>query len=71
MKTAPDLGVILRSRPDYWPAGQRYDTPNLKIVSPFQLSDVVDILQSRGWTDPELKGFLGENMRRVIERVWN
>ena len=70
MKSAPDLGAILRSRPDFWPAGQRYDTPELKIVSPTQLPDVLAILQSRGWSDNDLKGFLGENMARVVREVW-
>jgi len=70
MKSAPDLGAILRSRPDYWPAGQQYDTPNLKIVSPVQLPDVLSILHSRGWNDDDLKGFLGENMLRVAQQVW-
>lgn len=70
MKSAPDLSAILKSRPDYWPTGQRYDTPGLKIVSPTQLPEVLTILQSRGWSDNDLKGFLGENMRRVVEHVW-
>jgi len=70
MSRAPDLGAILRSRPDYWPAGQQYDTPGLRIVSPIQLPEVLEILRSRGWADDELCGFLGRNFMRVVEKVW-
>ena len=37
-----DVGSILKSRPDYWPAGQRYDTPDIKHAGPPQLPDLVD-----------------------------
>lgn len=69
-KTAPDLGEILRSRPDYWPAGQRYDTPSIKLVSPGQLPGICAILAKRGWSRADLEGFLGGNFMRVAEEVW-
>jgi microsomal dipeptidase-like Zn-dependent dipeptidase len=71
MKSATDLGAILSSRPDYWPAGQQYDTPELKIFSPNQLIDALVILQARGWSDAQLQGFLGENFMRVVEKTWH
>lgn len=71
MESAPDLGAILRGRPDYWPPGNGYDTPSLKLFAPSQLADVVVILASRGWRMPELSGFLGGNFRRVVERTWH
>lgn len=70
MNPAPDLGAILRSRPDYWPRGQRYDTKNINLFSPAQLQDVLVILRARGWSDAELQGFLGCNFIRVVEAVW-
>lgn len=70
MDPPPDIGAILRSRPDYWPPGQRYDTPGIKLFSPVQLPDVVEILQARGWNTEDLQGFLGGNFRRVAAQVW-
>ncbi len=70
MAAAPDLGAILRSRPDYWPAGQQYDTPGIRIFSPAELPEVVCILRDRGWRDGDLKGFLGENIARVAAQTW-
>lgn len=65
-----DIGVILRSRPDYWPAGQRYDTPDIKHAGPSQLPDIVDGLIDCGFEDGEIRDFLGENFRRVALRTW-
>lgn len=70
MSRAPDLGTILRSRPDYWPVEQQYDTPGLRIVSPKQLPQVLEILRLRNWSDDELRGLLGKNFERVVSQVW-
>ena len=35
--TGLDLSAILASRPDFWPAGQAYDTPHISHASPSQL----------------------------------
>ena len=65
-----DIGAILRSRPDYWPAGQLYDTPDIKHASPSQLPGLVDGLFDRGFSDDEIRGVLGENFRRVALAAW-
>jgi membrane dipeptidase len=65
-----DVGAILRSRPDYWPAGQFYDTPHIKHASPSQLPSLVDGLYDRGFNDNEIRGILGQNFRRVAALVW-
>lgn len=70
MKSAPDLGSILRSRPDYWPVGQRYDTAGIKIVSPAQIPSICTILASRGWTRYDLEGLLGRNFFSLAQRIW-
>jgi len=70
-KDAADLTSILASRPDYWPAGQRYDTPDIKLFSPANMAEVLCLLRQRGWSDSELHGFLGGNFRRVAEQVWH
>jgi membrane dipeptidase len=70
-KAAVDLNFILASRPDYWPSGQRYDTPNIELFSPANMAAVLCLLRQRGWSDTELHGFLGGNFRRVAEQVWH
>ena len=65
-----DVGAILSSRPDYWPAGNLYDTPHIGHAAPSQLPAVVDGLIAHGFTDEEIRGILGENFRRVAAAVW-
>ncbi len=65
-----DIGVILRSRPDFWPAGQQYDTRGIKHAGPAQLPPLVDALLSAGFGDDDIRGFLGENFRRVAASAW-
>jgi membrane dipeptidase len=65
-----DIGVILRSRPDYWPAGQQYDTPGIKHAGPAQLPDLINALAGSGFDEADIRGFLGENFRRVAIRAW-
>ena len=65
-----DIGAILRSRPDYWPAGNAYDTPGIKHAAPSQLPGLVDGLTERGFGDTEIRGLLGENFRRVAAAAW-
>lgn len=67
----PDsLGAILRARPDYWPAGQGYDTRSIKLVSPDQLPGICRILAGRGWSPDDLRALLGGNFLRVASTVW-
>jgi membrane dipeptidase len=65
-----DIGVILRSRPDYWPAGQQYDTRGIKHAGPQQLLDLVENLAQAGYGDSEIRGMLGENFKRVAASAW-
>jgi membrane dipeptidase len=65
-----DIGVVLRSRPDYWPQGQAYDTPKIKHAGPSQLPDIVRGLTEHGFNDDEIRGFLGENFKRVASLTW-
>ena len=65
-----DVGEILKSRPDFWPAGQQYDTPAIKHVSPAQVPDLTAGMAQRGFSDSEIRGVLGENFRRVAAVVW-
>jgi membrane dipeptidase len=65
-----DIGAILRNRPDFWPAGNLYDTLNIKHAGPSQLPGLVDGLYDRGFSDNEIRGILGENFRRVASVAW-
>jgi len=68
--TGLDIGTILSSRPDFWPAGQRYDTPGIKHAGPSQLRGLVDCLNDHGFSDSQIRGILGENFRRVAAIAW-
>jgi membrane dipeptidase len=65
-----DISVILRSRPDYWPSGQQYDTRDIRHAGPAQLPALIDALADTGFDDSAIRGFLGENFRRVAASAW-
>ena len=65
-----DLGAILRARPDYWPAGQQYDTLNIGHSGPSRIPDLVHGMQARGISESEIRGILGENFARVARESW-
>jgi membrane dipeptidase len=69
-ETGLDIGTILSSRPDFWPAGQRYDTPGIKHAGPSQLPGLVDCLADHGFDDDQIRGILGENFHRVASIAW-
>jgi len=68
--TGLDIGTILSSRPDFWPDGQRYDTPGIKHAGPSQLPGLVDFLNDQGYSDSQIRGVLGENFHRVASIAW-
>ncbi len=65
-----DISEILKSRPDYWPAGQGYDTINIKHAGPQQLTDLSHQLRQHGFNDDDIRGIFGENFRRVAMACW-
>ena len=69
-KVDVDIGVILRSRPDYWPAGQQYDTRGIEHAGPAQLPELINALADSGFDDAAVRGFLGENFHRVADAAW-
>lgn len=69
-KVDVDIGAILRSRPDYWPAGQQYDTRRIKHAGPQQLKGLVANLSTAGFSDDDIRGILGDNFRRVAADAW-
>lgn len=65
-----DIGAILRARPDYWPAGQQYDTRNIGHAGPSKIPDLIDGMQVNGFSESEIVGVLGENFARIAKQSW-
>ena len=66
-----DIGTILTSRPDYWPAGNGYNTPGIKHAGPAQIVEIVSALTDLEFSANEIKGILGENFKRIASMVWS
>lgn len=65
-----NLSSILIGNPTYWPKGNKYDTKNIQLFSPFQLPKLIQILKNRGWDEDSLINFLGKNFERIAKEVW-
>ncbi len=65
-----DIGEILKSRPDYWPPGQGYDTPAIGHAGPAQLPELAEMLHDHGLGEDDISGILGGNFHRVASAVW-
>ena len=65
-----DLAEGLSARPDYWPPGQLYDTPNIKVAEPKQIAEICREVHARGFSATEITGILGGNFLRVASQVW-
>lgn len=66
-----DIGAILRARPDYWPAGQQYDTRNIAHVGPSRIPDLVAGMLTYGLSEDDITGVLGGNFARVAKQSWS
>lgn len=66
-----DIAEILRSRPDFWPAGQKYDTKGIKHTHPAQIPEIVDRLCDAEFSDDAILGIVGENFRRIAAASWD
>jgi len=66
-----DIGTILTSRPDFWPAGNGYNTHGIKHAGPSQIFEIVASLTALGFNARENEGILGENFKRIASMVWS
>ncbi|MDT9600517.1 dipeptidase [Sphingosinicella rhizophila] len=64
-----DMEAQLLAARDTWPEGFGYQ-PGNRYLAPGDLPHIVDQLLMRGWSDADVRGFLGGNFLRVAERVW-
>ena len=69
--TGIDVGEILKARPDFWPAGNMYDTKGIAHAGPEILPGLVEKLWHRGFNEKDIRGILGGNFRRVAAAVWD
>ncbi len=65
-----DVGTILAARPDFWPAGNGYDTPGIKHAGPSQIIEIFAGLSDLGFDIEDIKGILGGNFKRIASIVW-
>jgi membrane dipeptidase len=61
---------LLTSDDSYWPAGNGYDTPNIRFAEPEQVPELATQLLSRGYSDADVRAILGGNFLRVARQVW-
>lgn len=52
-----------------WPAGFGYDT-SMKLMPVDDFPRITEQLLRRGYSDQDIRGILGENLRRVARAVW-
>jgi membrane dipeptidase len=63
------LQYVAQLNADKWPKSGGYTNPDIKQVAPEDLPRITDSLLKKGFTDPEVKGILGENFLRVFKDV--
>jgi len=65
-----DLSSTLAGRPDYWPAGQQYDTKGITASQPSQFEEVISLMRKAGFHTSEIRAIVGGNFLRVAGEVW-
>ena len=63
------LGSLLSGNTNYWPSGNGYDRM-LAFMSPDVLPRITEMLLSRGLSEDEVTGILGQNLLAVAQAVW-
>ena len=67
---ADPLNQWLRSRPDEWPFAADPAWPGAKTVVPEQLSELVEMMQTHGYTTDDIANIIGGNFYRVFAELW-
>lgn len=67
---APEAKGIIERHPEYWPQSQGYQSHKSRYVAPGQIVEIAECLLSRGMSEREVKGVLGENFLRLAAEIW-
>ncbi|MBM3583012.1 MAG: membrane dipeptidase [Alphaproteobacteria bacterium] len=60
---------LLTAHPDYWPVSE-YPGGSVGFVPPSQLPEITATMLTRGFSEVEVRGILGENFLRLASQVW-
>lgn len=64
-----EVEEFIRDNPEVFPQEKGYGS-DFSMVEPECMPEIVNALSASGWSEADLRGFLGENNFRVAEQVW-
>ncbi len=64
-----ELDQLIADNPDMYPPEKGYDR-GIAMVEPERIPIIAEALLQDGWSENDLRGFLGENNLRVAKQVW-
>ena len=68
--TPPVAAQAVHSQASKYPAGQNYDSAELKVVVPEQIPQLTERLVQAGYPDEAIVAVLGGNWMRLARDVW-
>jgi membrane dipeptidase len=64
------LRRLIDERPDEWPGKEQGAWEPMAFFSPEQLPELTELMLRHGYSEPAVRGILGENWVRVFREVW-
>jgi len=64
------LSALIDARPDEWPDRDKGVWDPLACVHPEQMVEVAELMLQHGYSEPDVRGVLGENWLRICREVW-
>lgn len=64
-----ELDDFLLNNPEIFPPEKGYGK-GMAMIGPEQISEIAEAMLADGWSETDLRGFLGENNLRVAKQVW-
>jgi membrane dipeptidase len=65
----PSMDASLAENAGLWPPEYGYG-PGIGFYQPEQLPDLTETLLAKGWSEPDVRCVMGENLLRVADAVW-